>query len=177
MVLTAIILHEFAHGFTKFFFHDNDVTPIGVGIGGDPKCGESGWLVEEQLMGGRLCVEWINKRYFGDMERIDRVLLLDGSRCWEVSKYEDYRFSDIVLMPSEGADVAKTSLTSLQLAVFSQPAKERMKECKPQPTRGSIRARVTEPTKNPVLVPVKPPIGLGIYVSFVGEDKKREISV
>ena len=86
MLLTTIILHEFAHGFTKHFFHDN-VTPIGVGKGGDPKCGELGWLVEERLMGGRLCVEWCNKRDFGDMERIDRVLLLNGSHCWEVGKY------------------------------------------------------------------------------------------
>jgi hypothetical protein len=58
----------------KSFFHEF-VTPIGISI--SQNAGLE-WMVEKEMMGGRLSVEWANKLYFGDMDRIDHVLLEKG---------------------------------------------------------------------------------------------------
>ena len=86
LVLTTIILHELSHAFTKFYF-DDIVTPFGIGTGEDSKHGESGWLVEEEIMGGRIAVEWIDKSNFGEMDAIDRVILMNGSQSWVVGEH------------------------------------------------------------------------------------------
>lgn len=84
LVMTAVVLHELAHAFTKFHFHDN-IMPVGVGIGGK-NSGESGWLVEEQIVGGHLLVEWADKQHFGDLFQVNHVLLTKGTRRWELGK-------------------------------------------------------------------------------------------
>lgn len=73
MLITVIILHELSHAFIKFWFN-GIITNVGVGAGRDPQDGEAGWLVEEQIMGGRLAVEWDEK--VRDMDAINRVLLI-----------------------------------------------------------------------------------------------------
>ena len=85
MILTVIIFHELSHAFTKYWF-DEIVTPVGVGRSDDPKYGESGWVVEEGLMGGGLVVEWDDSRKFGDMDAIDRLLLLEKGQTWELGR-------------------------------------------------------------------------------------------
>jgi len=45
--------------------------PLGVGTGDDSMCGESGWLVEEEIMGGQIGVEWTDGSKFEEMDEID----------------------------------------------------------------------------------------------------------
>ena len=170
MITTVVVLHELAHAFTKFHFHD-----IGVGVGGKRNCGESGWLVEEQLMGGRLLAEWTNKQHFGDMFRIDNVLLKKGSNNWELGNYCQV-FCDIVLTLLEDVNMATTSLASLRCSKFVPPLQSTMR--KHMSPHGSCRGRVTDPTHKPKSVPIKPSVQVGLriwvpgpYVSYIGEDR------
>jgi hypothetical protein len=75
----VVFLHELSHAFTKYLF-DNVVTPAGVGPTQNEK-GESGWLVEGELMGGIVLASWDREADVGRMEAIDRVVLekVDGS--------------------------------------------------------------------------------------------------
>jgi hypothetical protein len=97
--MTVVIFHELSHAFTKYIFHNND-TPIGVGPHGDStgEWGESGWLVEETIMGGKLAVEWDDGCNFGNMDLISRVLLVDGPVARVISKAIAY-CDGIALIP------------------------------------------------------------------------------
>jgi len=172
LIITVVVLHELAHAFTKFHFHDN-LTPIGIGIGigNRQDCGELGWLVEEQIMGGRLHVEWADAQHFGDMLRIDHVLLMKSGKYWELGKVIKSLWCAKLLIPLEDANVAKTSLSSLQQVKFVQPAQEKLR--KHACPCGSVQARVTESTDQPRAVPIGPHSGLGItFGSFIGGDRK-----
>ena len=85
LVIAMIIFHELAHAFTKTWFLEI-ITPLGVGVGNDPKVGEAGKLVEGKILGGILRVEWDDKSDMADMDYIDRVLLTCGSQNLIISK-------------------------------------------------------------------------------------------
>jgi hypothetical protein len=174
LIVTAVIFHELAHAFTKFFFYDND-TPRGI-CNDEQGSGESGWRVEEKIMGGYLRVEWANKMQFGDMLSIDDMVLVKGKKKFKISKAIKLLWC-CSSNPFKGNDVAKKMLSSLKRTKFIQPAEETMKKHISPP--GSVQARVAEPTKKPRgvhTVPVESCTGLGIsFGSFVGQDKRNII--
>jgi hypothetical protein len=89
IVITVIILHELANTFTNLWF-DEAVAPLGVGVGNSSGSGESGWLVEERIMGGKLEVEWDKPEDAFNMDLIDRVLLRSDERDLIFSKFMVY---------------------------------------------------------------------------------------
>jgi hypothetical protein len=78
LIITVIVMHELAHSFTKFWF-DEAVTPLGVGVGNCPNDGESGWLVEENLMHGVLEAQWNDPKQVYNMDLIDCVILRNAT--------------------------------------------------------------------------------------------------
>jgi hypothetical protein len=81
IIITVIVMHELAHSFTKLWFNEA-VTPLGVGVGNSPGSGESGWLVEENIMGGTLEVQWDQPKQAFNMDLIDRVILRSRRNDW-----------------------------------------------------------------------------------------------
>jgi hypothetical protein len=78
MIIAIVIMHEMLHAFTKYLFN-NIITSEGVGPTRNG-CGESGWLVERQMMGGTILASWNREADVGRMEAIDGVVLeTDGS--------------------------------------------------------------------------------------------------
>lgn len=170
LITTTVVFHELAHAFSKFYFHDN-ITPIGVGVGGKRNCGESGWLIEEQMMGGCLLAEWADKRYFGDMFRIDHVLLKRGSELWELGKGVKFLW----YIANSFKRCKRGNNFTCFCAKFVPPVQAIMKKHISPP--GSRRGRVTDRTDKPKPVSVKPLVGLrirvpGPYVSYIGEDRR-----
>ena len=151
-----IIFHELSNAFTKYWFGEL-VTPIGVGRGNDSRYGESGCVVEEGLLGGTLVVEWDDSGKFGDMNAIDRVLLLGkDSRAWELGRIISIR-DELYLSPFEDSDTAEMVLSSLEEETFSRPVTKQLRQ-HVQSSR-SVRAR---PTAIPTPEKREPPkIGLG----------------
>lgn len=84
----VIVFHELSHAFTKYWFNEI-VTPLDVGPTIDGS-GELGFLVEEELMGGRLVVEWDNCHNFGKMDLIDQLVLVNGSHTWKIGEFIKY---------------------------------------------------------------------------------------
>jgi hypothetical protein len=80
LIITVIVMHELAHSFTKFWFNEA-VMPlgVGVGVGNCPNSGESGWLVEENLMRGVLEVQWNDPKQVFNMDLIDCVILRNST--------------------------------------------------------------------------------------------------
>ena len=83
LVIAIVVLHELSHAFTKYWFNQI-ITPVGVGFGGSPRSSESGFLVEDELVGGRFAVEWNDPDDFGNMDKIDEVLIDGLDHSWIV---------------------------------------------------------------------------------------------
>ncbi|KAF5372352.1 hypothetical protein D9615_009266 [Tricholomella constricta] len=159
LMLTALMLHELSHSFTKTWFKEI-ITPLGIGHGRDPWFGESGHWVENIMMGGTLVVEWDQALDFGKMSLIDRVILHTGLISFEVDEVD-----------------AAAVLSSLQGQFFALPPATKIALARPT----SVRARITmnDDDPNSVFQPLTkvglglmfPVEGCGRSLSFIGDDR------
>jgi hypothetical protein len=85
LIITVVILHELSHAFTKHYF-DHIITPLGVGFKEGSEYGESGFLVEDEIVGGRLSVEWDKPLDAANMGEISRVVIKRDSCQWPVGE-------------------------------------------------------------------------------------------
>ena len=80
------ILHEMSHAFTKYYFNQI-LTPLGIGFGSTlSRYGESGWLAEERLFGGRFLAFWDDATKDGDLAAINDLVLNSGSEYWMIGE-------------------------------------------------------------------------------------------
>jgi hypothetical protein len=72
MILITTVFHELCHHLTKLVFASR-ITPAGCGVDNFIN-GESGYLLEETLMGGVVGVLW-NTRDVGEMDKFIGLVL------------------------------------------------------------------------------------------------------
>jgi hypothetical protein len=137
LIIIVIIFHGLAHAFTKLWFKDA-VTQLDVGVGSSGS-GESKWLVEERIMGGRLLAEWDTPENAFNMDLIDRVLLRSNAGDMIFSKFMIYVEIYPNIISLLGAEIARDVLSSLRCSVFCPPSKDKM-AATTQPPNDSIRA-------------------------------------
>jgi hypothetical protein len=89
LIITVIILHELSHAFTKYYFN-HIVTPLGVGYKQGSSYGESGYLVEDEIVGGRLSVLWKHEKDWSNMTKIHQVAIVRGSQKLVVGEISNF---------------------------------------------------------------------------------------
>ena len=123
----------------------NIVTDLGVGVGMDAGCGEWGWVVEEEVMNGRLVVEWNDKVSSGDMNLIDSVVLKNGGE-WKIGEIiTPAMMHDTDL--SKDTATAKSILDSLKATVLTRPAPDKL--TRHVRSGNAFRAQLNESVKAP----------------------------
>ena len=89
-IFIVVALHELSHALTKFLFGETVITPLGLGMDHGQVLGESGQVLEQNIMGGVLLGEW-EEAHRGDVRKMLRLILLEAlpapfARAWDLGQ-------------------------------------------------------------------------------------------